>query len=138
MFWIDFDGNCREAMEFYAKILRVKVGGIKTYGETPPDYIVPFPESYKDKVAISDLQIGDSMIHFGDRPPSERPFIAGNNITLQLFIDSIEETTRVFNELKESGEVTLELQKTFYSELCGSIQDKFGVNWHIMGSSVKD
>ena len=136
MFWIDFDGNCREAMEFYASILQINPGGIKTYGELPPESReqFPFPDSYAGKVAVSDLQIGGEQIHFSDRLPSDAPFVAGNNITLQLFVEGIEETRRVFDELKAGGDVTMELQSTFYCKLCGSVTDKFGLNWHIMCS----
>ncbi|MCL2689518.1 MAG: VOC family protein, partial [Chitinispirillia bacterium] len=36
---------------------------------------------------------------------------------------------------KEGGNVGMELQKTFYSELYGMVTDKFGVTWQILHSS---
>jgi len=131
MISINFNGNCREAMDFYASVLNAKTGGIKTFGETPPDPSFPYPESYRDKVAISDITIGDTFIHVGDVLPSEK-FIAGGNITMQLFIEGVDETKRIFDGLSEGGEVTMELIKTFYCTLCGSVTDKYGLNWHLM------
>ena len=32
-----FDGNCREAVEFYAKVFRTEVSNIMTYGDAPAD-----------------------------------------------------------------------------------------------------
>jgi len=43
-----------------------------------------------------------------------------------------DEVTRLFNELKEGGEVIMELGQAFFSELYGMVQDKFGVIWQIL------
>jgi len=43
-----------------------------------------------------------------------------------------EEVVRIFNELKDGGEIVMDLQKTFFSELYGMVKDKFGVVWHIL------
>jgi PhnB protein len=137
MIWLSFDGNCREAMEFYAKAFKTEAGGILTYGDTPPDAKNPVSESDKDRVAISDMRIGGVKIHFGDRLSSGSPFIVGNNISHQLFIEGIEEATRVFHALKEGGEVLQELHQPFYAELYGMVVDKFGIIWQVLGSTPK-
>ena len=35
--FINFNGNCREAVEFYAKVFKSSVNNLMTYGEAPPD-----------------------------------------------------------------------------------------------------
>ena len=130
--WLSFDGNCREAMEYYAKIFKTEVGGVLACGDTPPDLNNPILESDKDKVAISDMQIGGVKMHFGDRLSTDLPFIVGNNVSHQLFFEDKEEAIRIFNELKEGGKVLQELHKPFYTELFGMIADKFGVIWQIL------
>jgi PhnB protein len=64
--------------------------------------------------------------------PSGSPLVTGNNITPTLSMDDKEEVERIFSELKEDGEVYMELQKTFFSELYGMVKDKFGVIWQIL------
>jgi PhnB protein len=44
---------------------------------------------------------------------------------------------RMFDELKVNGEVLMELQKTFWSELYGMVTDKFGVTWGLSHDSEK-
>jgi PhnB protein len=43
-----------------------------------------------------------------------------------------EEVKRIFDELKVDGEVLVELQQTFFSELYGMVEDKFGIIWQIL------
>ena len=79
----------------------------------------------------ADVLIGGITVMFMDMPTGS-PLFAGNNITPTLSMDNQEEVERIFNELKEGGEVYMELQKTFFSELFGMLKDKFGVIWQIL------
>ncbi len=56
---------------------------------------------------------------------------SGNQVTLSLSPDSREETTRLFRGLAEGGEVTMDLQDTFWNAYYGSLTDRFGVNWMV-------
>jgi PhnB protein len=47
-------------------------------------------------------------------------------------VDCKEEVGRIFNELKDGGEVYMELQQTFFSELFGMLKDKYGVIWQVL------
>lgn len=134
---ITFDGNCREAMEFYAKVFKIEMPHVLTFGELPPDPDNPIAESEKDRVAVADMRIYNANIRFFDCPSSgvlnNCPFVVGNNINLRLEIAGAAETTRVFNELKEGGAILIELQEQFFAALHGIVKDRFGVNWNILG-----
>ncbi|MDR0796358.1 MAG: VOC family protein [Tannerella sp.] len=129
--FINFDGNCREAVEFYAKVFKSEVKNLMTYGQSPADPNYPMAEEDNDRVCYSDVRIGDKNIMFSDFP-SNSQFIAGNNINPTLSMSDKHEVERVFNELKYGGEVYMELQQTFFSELYGMLMDKYGVVWMIM------
>lgn len=129
--FINFDGNCREAVEFYAKVFKSEVGNLMTYSQMPPDENYPMSEADKDRVMYAGVPMGNIVMMFSD-VPSGSPFIAGNNISPTVSYEDKGEVTRVFNELKEEGEVFMELQETFYSELFGMVKDKFGVIWQIL------
>jgi len=64
--------------------------------------------------------------------PSGSPLTVDDNINPTISVDSKDEVTRLFNELKEGGQVFMELQQTFYSELYGMVKDKYGVIWHLL------
>jgi len=129
--FINFDGNCREAIEFYAKVFKSEAKNLCTYGQAPPDPNYPVADADRDKLCYSDVLIGGLTVMFSDVPTGS-PFVAGNNITPTISVDSKEEVERIFNELKTGGEVFMELGKTFFSELFGMVKDKFGVIWQIL------
>ena len=101
-----------------------------TYGDAPPDPNYPVPEGDKDRVIYAGVPIGGMVVMFSDVPEGSE-FVRGNNISPTVSTDNKDELTRIFNELKEGGEVYMELQKTFFSELFGMVEDKFGVIWQL-------
>ena len=129
--FINFDGNCREAVAFYAQVFQSEVKNLMTFGETPPDPNFPLAEADWDKVMYADVKIGGLTVMFMDMP-SGSPLVVGNNINPTISMDSKEEVERIFNELKVGGEVFMELQQTFFSELYGMVKDKYGVIWQIL------
>jgi len=129
--FINFDGNCREAVEFYAKTFKSTVNHLMTYSQVPPSENYAVPEADKEKVMYAGIPIGDMVMMFSD-VPSGSEFIQGNNISLTYSIDSKDEVKRIFEELKVGGEVMMELQSTFYSEMYGMVKDKFGIIWQVL------
>ncbi|HEY5558013.1 hypothetical protein [Acetobacterium sp.] len=83
--YINFSGNCREAVAFYADVFKTDKAQIMTYGEMPPDPNYPITDEVKNLVAHTMLTIKDNVIMFSDTPPG-MPFTQGNNITI-IFID---------------------------------------------------
>jgi len=129
--FINFDGNCREAVDFYAKVFKSEVQNMMTYEQAPADPNHPMAEADKNKIMYAGIPMGGMTVMFMDMP-SGYPLIVGNNINPTISMANKEEIERIFNELKDGGEVYMELQKTFFSELYGMLKDKFGVIWQIL------
>jgi PhnB protein len=64
--YIAFQGNCREAIEFYKSALEAEVLFTQTFGESPMSEMGP-PE----KIAPSTMRAGDSTIMMCDDPRPE-------------------------------------------------------------------
>ncbi|MGP7816394.1 VOC family protein [Niallia sp. 01092] len=126
--YINFNGNCREAVEFYAEVFGTEMTQIMTFGETPPHPDYPLPDEAKNLVMHTMLIIDGSPVMFSDVFPG-MPFIEGNNITLAVVNSNMEEMISLFNKLKEGGTVGMDLQETFWSKLYGQVTDKFGIHW---------
>ncbi|MCZ8531875.1 VOC family protein [Psychrobacillus psychrodurans] len=126
--YLTFNGNCREAAEFYAEVFKTEKPEIMTFGESPqnPDYVLP--EESKDLVLHTRLNINGSNIMFSDTFPGS-PFMEGNNISLAFVSKEEDMVKSAFNALKEGGRVSMELQETFWSKCYGSLRDKFGIEW---------
>ena len=127
--YVSFNGNCAEAIAFYEKAFNVKAE-IMRYKDAPPDDGFEAPKGTENYVMHAQFDIDGETVMFADMPPEHAATI-GDNITIMLEFDSIESAKSAFDALKEGGEVSMELQKTFWSELFGSLTDKFGINWNI-------
>jgi PhnB protein len=128
--YINFNGNCREAVEYYAGIFNTEKPKFMTFGDVPPNPEFPQRDEIKNLVMHTQLQISESTIMFSDVPP-EVPFQPGNNISLVINCGSMEETRRLFDQLKIGGEIEMELQETFWSKCYGYVQDKYGIWWQL-------
>ena len=126
--YINFNGNCREAVEFYAQVFGTETPQIMTFGETPPNPEFPLPEEAKNLVMHTRLNIEGSNVMFSDVFPG-MPFVEGNNISLAVVNKNMDEIKSIFNKLKEGGTVVMDLQETFWSKLYGQVTDKFGIIW---------
>lgn len=128
--YLVFNGNCREAVEFYAKVFKTEAPRIMTFGDSPPNPDYPLPEDAKELVMHTRLNIDGSNVMFSDTFPGQ-PFVAGNNITLALISKNMDDLKSWYEQLKDGGTVGMELQETFWSKLYGQVTDKFGIHWQI-------
>lgn len=129
--FINFDGNCRQAVDFYAHVFGSEVQGLMTFSEMPPDPTYVVSEEDRDKIMYCSMMIGGTNVMFSD-VPSGMPFTQGNNISPVVSLKKDADVSRAFDRLKAGGTVDMELQTTFWSPLYGMVTDRFGVSWQLM------
>lgn len=122
--YLNFNGNASEALEFYSTALNGTVEFKQTFGESPMES----PENFKDKVMHASFTAGDLKFLVSDCPPGVS-VNDGNNLSLSLNFNDVEELNTTFNALSEGGKITMELQDTFWGARFGMLIDKFGFNW---------
>ncbi|EKN70090.1 glyoxalase [Neobacillus bataviensis LMG 21833] len=128
--YMNFNGNCREAVEFYAQVFGTEKPKIMTFGESPQDPNYPLPEEAKNMVMHARINIDGSNVMFSDVFPG-MPFDQGNNITLAIVNRDKDKIIAYYDRLKEGGTVVMELQETFWSKCYGQVTDKFGIQWQL-------
>jgi PhnB protein len=128
--YINFNGNTREAVLFYAEVFGTDAPKIMTFGETPPNPDYPLPDEAKNLVMHTRLNIDGSNVMFSDVFPG-MPFVEGNNISLSYGSNNIDEIKTIFSKLKDGGKVGMDLQETFWSKCYGNLTDKFGIPWQL-------
>lgn len=128
--YVNFNGNCREAVEFYAEVFGTEKPKIMTFGDTPPNPEFPLADEAKNLVLHTRLMIDGSAIMFSDTLPG-MPFVEGNNISLAYSNKDMEVIKSIFHKLKEGGNVNMDLQETFWSKCYGQVIDKFGIEWQL-------
>jgi PhnB protein len=129
---LSFQGQCREAFEFYAKVLGGQITAAYPFGEGPPDG-PPMAPKYKDWLMHAWLDVGDQSIMGADMPPEFAPNIdkPKNGFDVTFHTDDPAEARRVFDALSEGGQIGMPFAATFWSPGYGSFTDKFGVPWMI-------
>lgn len=128
--YINFKGNCREAVEFYANAFDTEKPQFMTFGDMPPvsDPQYALPDHLKSWIMHTFLLIHGDKVMFSDVFP-DMPLAVGNNISLTIVSADREEITSLFTKLKEGGTVVMELQETFWSKYYGFVTDRFGIGW---------
>ena len=123
--FLAFDGQCADAMAFYAQCLGDRVTDSRTYGGSPMAEHVP--AEMGGKLMYAEVTAGDVRLMASDTPPGR--YRAPQGISVALTLDSIEDTERVFQALSEHGRVDMPMAPTFWATRFGALTDKFGVTW---------
>jgi len=131
--YLAFDGNCAEAMHFYAKALDGKLN-LMTFGQSP--MADRTPKEAQSKIMHARLLLdGNGSLYAGDCPPGmDYRGIHGVSITLNY--DRVSEAERVFHALADGGKVTMPLGPTFWAKRFGMLTDKFGCPWVVNGEML--
>jgi PhnB protein len=125
--YVGFDSRCREAFEFYHRVLGGEIVAMFTHGETPAASHMP-PEA-RDTIMHARLELDGATLMGGDAPPGifERP----RGFCVSLDVATPAEAERIFPALSEGGEVQMPLQETFWAERFAMFTDRFGTPWMI-------
>ncbi|MDD3714992.1 MAG: VOC family protein [Atribacterota bacterium] len=124
--FINFNENCREAVNFYAQVFGLEEPAIMTYGEAPPNSQMPVTEETKNLIMHASLTIFGTVVMFMDTTPDTQ-VNQGDNIVLTIRSKDLDEVQSLFNKMKNGGRVLMDLQETFYSKCYGMLIDKFGI-----------
>ena len=121
--YIAFQGNCREALEFYKRALHAEVLFVQTVGESPMSNMGP-----AENIMHSTIRVGNSNVMMCDdsRPESAA---SGGNISLAIGLNDPKEAKELFDGLAAGGTVIMPLEKTYWAEAFGMVTDRFGVKW---------
>ncbi len=127
---LNFDGNCREAFEFYRLVFGGEFQVLTTFADAPDDAPVAGEEA--DRVMHVSLPVGDSILMGADASPRFGPPVEfGNNFSISLDAGSRDEADAFHAALAEGGEVTMPMDETFWGSYFGMCTDRFGINWMV-------
>lgn len=131
--YLMFDGNCKEAFEFYKNAFGKDFADINYFGDMPPqEGMPPLSDEQKNRVMHVRLEISKETILYGsDVLPGTHGFSQGHNFSISINADSRVETENLFNKLSEGGVVTMPLEDTFWGAYFGMWKDKFGIDWMV-------
>ena len=128
--YLHFNGDCREAFEFYRSIFGGDFEIVQTFGDGPPD--MGIPDAEKNNIMHVSLSVGASMLMGSDVPSAfGPPPNKGNNFSISYDAQSKKETDDLFAKLSEGGVATMPPQDMFWGAYFGSCIDRFGISWMV-------
>ncbi len=124
--YFHFDGNCREAMNFY----KAAFGGelsVMTMGESPMAKEMSAEE--KKKVMHARLTHNGLVIMADDMRPKDVK--AGGPISLSVVSENKKEVDALFSKLSAGGKA-LHAPKDEFFGYYGDLTDKYGISWMLV------
>ncbi|HMD71000.1 MAG TPA: VOC family protein [Bryobacteraceae bacterium] len=132
--FLRFDGNCREAMEFYRQCFEAELF-LLPYSQVPADVLTE-SERAQDRIMHATLTEGSTLLMAADTMVGA-PFRRGDDFSVLVQCDSLPEQQRLFAALGEGGDVTMPLQDTFWGARFGMLTDRFGIRWMLNSTLPK-
>jgi PhnB protein len=125
--YLNYDGQCKEAFDFYATVLGGKVSGRMTYGDSP--MCDQTPADAREKIMHSQLEVGSAVLMGADGPPPHAPQSGGT--TINIMVDTPADAERIFAALAEGGDVKMAMAETFWAQRWGMLVDRYGKPWMV-------
>jgi len=131
--YLNFKGNAEEAFEFYRTVFGTDfLGPIQRMGDVPAGPGSPsLPGDEKNLVMHAELPIlaGHVIMATDMLESMNHELKIGNNVTINLEPDTLEETQRLFDALSEGASECAPLAEMFWGATWGTCLDRFGVRW---------
>ena len=123
--YLNFNGNCAEAMRFYAEVLGGKDLRVMTFRDSPMAERMAANE--KDMAIHARFTVGDSTIMGSDAPGGRynRP----QGYAVSIGVDTPEDAERIFKALSEGGNIGMPIAETFWAKRFGMLVDRFSIPW---------
>jgi PhnB protein len=128
--YLFFNGNAREAMEFYKGIFGGELN-ISNFEDFNSD--MPGMEEMKGKVMHAMLDGEVKLMASDSRQASDKMA----KVELSISGDDEAKLKSYFEKLSAGGTVKMPLEKQAWGDLYGQLQDEYGVDWMINISQPK-
>jgi PhnB protein len=132
--YLGFRDNTKEAMEFYHSVF----GGELTMSRYA-DFGMNDDPSEADKIMHSQLVAPGGLIFMAADTPNSMPFTPGDNYSVSLSGQDVDELTGYWNKLSDGATIYAPLEKAPWGDSFGQLLDRFGVAWMVnIGGSPLD
>lgn len=136
--YLNFDGCCRAAFQFYAEQLGAEITALMTFNDGPPEAAEQVPADWRDKIMHASVTIdghelmGSDGMGTGGVGCGESSGAGIQGAHVVIHVDAPEEAERIYSVLSEQGTVEMPMDKTFFARRFGMTVDRFGVPWMVL------
>jgi PhnB protein len=129
--YLGFDGNCADAMRFYASVLDGKIEFMMSGAESP--MAAQIPQEFAHRILNARLKLKDGSYLYGGDAPTQMPYKGMHGVSIALNYDTVAEAQAIFNKLADGGKVHMPMAPSFWAKSFGMAVDKFGAPWIVNG-----
>lgn len=131
---LSFNGNCAEAMRFYAQALGGTLEVLMSGADSPIAEHIPKVSAHRMLHARLVLPGGGTPFA-GDRP-EHLPCEGIKGVSITVDYEDTAQSETVFNTLAVGGQVTMPMQPAFWAQRWGMLVDRFGTPWVVNGAPI--
>ncbi len=131
--YLSFEGNAREAMEFYKTVFGGQLD-LSTFGEAGMTDHGVKPDQIMHAALVAENGI---TLMASDAATGMREYVAGTNMSISLSGDNEEELTGYYKKLVDGGKEEQPLTKAPWGDTFGMCTDKFGTFWMVNIAGAK-
>jgi PhnB protein len=129
-----FDGQCREAIQLYQRILGGTIQTMLTYGESP--MASSTDPRWHDRIVHATLVVDAIELTGVDMIAGSYQRPQGFFMTLTVM--GVARAKEIFAALSQGGAIQVPFEKTFWSPGFGVLVDRFSIPWEINADGGKD
>lgn len=123
--YLAFNGNCQQALNFYADLFDGQIQNRQTY----EDKKIDVPASYRQKLQHAELKGKNVSFMAYDASP-DTPINHGNQIHMSVDLDKVSDAQDIFEKLSAHGQVHHNFREREWGHF-GRCTDQFGINWMV-------
>lgn len=130
--YLQFDGQCAEALRWYETALGAKVIATMPYRGSPME--TQAPKEWLDRVMHAELELGGTAIMACDRMPGLPP-APMQGFSLSLHAPDGAAGKALFDTLAAGGSVSMPFGPVFWGGQFGMATDRFGTPWMVSSAT---
>jgi PhnB protein len=123
--YVQFNGNAREAMEYYRDVFGGELD-INTFGEFGTD-----DPAVADQTMHAQLENERGFTIMASDTAPGMQYQPGTNMAISLSGDDGEELRGYWDKLADGGTVMMPLEKQMWGDEFGMCSDRFGIAWMV-------
>lgn len=122
--YLIFQGQCREALDTYAKVFNAKITMMMLPSDMPD---METPPERSDWIMHAELTFDGGTLYASDDLMGSNPAMAGAFVMMEL--PSKDAAHAAFEALSDGGEIVMPFSPTPWSDGFGMLKDRFGTQW---------
>lgn len=134
--YLNFDGQCEEAMTFYAAAFGAEMKLMMRFSDMPMEGMEVKPE-HAGLIMHAAFEISNGVLMASDiMPGSEQGLVVGNHNIISISPESRQEADQLFKDLSAGGKVEMPMHDAEWGDYFGMFKDRYGVSWMINFANV--